>query len=66
MVLNGQIHAPAALTPRKHTRHPQNRQLGETHSRSGHLGEEISFLSLSGIEQFLERTGRRLVKMGVI
>jgi len=40
MEMNGQLHAPAALTPGKLPPYPLDRRLGGPQSRSGHGGEE--------------------------
>jgi hypothetical protein len=38
--MSGQLHAPAALPPRKRSRYPLYRRLGGLQSRSGRRGEE--------------------------
>jgi hypothetical protein len=40
MEVSGQLHAPATLLPGKKPRHPLDRRLGGSQSRSGRGGEE--------------------------
>jgi hypothetical protein len=48
MEVNDQLHAPAALPPRKEPRYPLARKMGGPQSRSGRGGEEKN--SLGGLE----------------
>lgn len=48
----------SGFTPGESIRNPLNRRLGGSQSRSGRFADDINVLSLSGIEQFLERPAR--------
>jgi hypothetical protein len=50
MGMSGQLHAPAALLPRKNIWYPLDRRLGGTQSRSGRGGEEKNSQPPPGIE----------------
>jgi hypothetical protein len=50
MEVSGQLHAPAALPPRKRPWYPLDRRLGEPYSRSGHGGEEKNSQSMPRLE----------------
>jgi hypothetical protein len=47
--VSGQLHAPAALTPRKEPRYQLDRRMGGPQSQSGQHGEGKSFILL-GLE----------------
>jgi hypothetical protein len=49
MKVNGQLQAPAALSPRNESRYPLDERLGGPQGRSGRCGEEKSRVPL-GIE----------------
>jgi hypothetical protein len=50
MVVSGQVHALAVLSPRKEPQHQLHRRLGGPLSGSGHCGEEKNLFPLLGIE----------------
>jgi hypothetical protein len=50
MEVSGQLHAPAALLPRKGPWYPLDRKLGGSQSRSGRGGEEKNSQPPRGIE----------------
>jgi hypothetical protein len=52
MEVSGQLHAPAALTPKERVpgTYPLDRRLGGPQSRSGRVGEEKNSQPLPGLE----------------
>jgi hypothetical protein len=50
MEVNGQLHAPAALPPRKSSWYPLDRRLSGPQSRVGRRGEEKNSQPLPGLE----------------
>jgi len=61
MDVSGHLHAQDNLLRRKSPRHPLKSRLDETHSRSGHIREEINLIRSRGLEPRLlgNLAGRR-------
>ena len=48
--VTGQLHSQSPCVRKNSCLYPLNKRMGEPHSRSGRLGEEINSFSLPGIE----------------